>query len=200
MAMTKTLIISNALALLGHAPITTLDEPDDLTLAAEQAYDLLIPGVLSRNNWRFAVQLVQLSESIEVAPDPWNAIYFLPADYLKLIMLRPQVYDFDIYQNKKLYSATTGELWMEYVFQPDPAYFPARFTEYVVYEIAAYLALSNAQRPDYYQVLEAKRQNAFAMAAASETQNRPQFSQLTFPVLDNRGISESVDNSTNLNV
>ena len=31
MALSKTVIISNALSLLGHAPIQELDEPDDLT-------------------------------------------------------------------------------------------------------------------------------------------------------------------------
>lgn len=198
MSVSKTLIISNSLCLLGHAPIQTLDEPDDITVSAEQAYDLLLPGVLSRNNWRFAIQIAQLSQSVETPPDPWNTIYYLPAGYLKLIRLYPQIYDFDIYQNQKLYTGMSGELHMEYVFVPEAQFLPARFVEYFVYEIATYMSLSNAQRPDYYQVLEAKRQQAFAMAAASEAQNRPQFTQATFPVLDKRGTTDTIDASTSI--
>lgn len=198
MATSKSLIISNILSLLGHGPIISLDDADDITVAAEQAYDLLLPGVLSRNNWRFAIQIQQLGLSTETPPDPWNSIYYLPAGYLKLIRLYPQIYDFDIYQNKKLYAGYSGDLHMEYVFVPDAAYLPARFTEYFVYEVATYLSLSNAQRPDYYQVLEAKRVQAFAMAAASEAQNRPNFSQVSFPVLDKRGVDSFSDNSTTI--
>lgn len=199
MAQTKTLLISNAVCLLGHSPVVTLDDADDLVVSAEQAYNLLLPGVLSRNNWRFATQIQQLSESVETPPDPWETIYLLPAGYLKLIRLYPQTYNYDIFENKKLYAKFSGEVYMEYIFEPDVSLLPPRFTEYFVYEIASYLALSNAQRPDYQQVLEQRRKEAFAMAAASEAQNRPQFSQATFPVLQKRFVSD-IDNSTDIDL
>lgn len=195
MANTITSMISNAIALLGHAPITSLDDGDDMVVAAQQAFNMLLPGVLSENNWRFATQIQQLSMSTETPPSQWKVIYLLPAGYLKTIRLYPQFYDYDIYENSKLYSNYEGTLFMEYIFQPDVSTFPPRFIQYFVYEIAAYLALSSAQRPDFYSVLEAKRIQAFAMAAASEAQNRPNFSQIYFPVLNNRFISGLVGNS-----
>ncbi len=193
MSVTKTLLISNALCLLGHAPIQSLDDPDDLTVAAEQAFNLLLPNILSNNNWRFATQIAQLSQSTEVPPEPWKTIYNLPAGYLKLIRLYPQNYAYQIYQNKRLYSYADGKLSMEYIFQPEIAYLPPRFNVYFVHEIALYLCLSNAQKPEYYGTLKQERDKTFAMALATEAQNRPQFSQVDFPVLDARYANDGFD-------
>ncbi len=41
MAYTKTSIISLAVQILGHKPIITLDNADDLVISAEQAFDIL---------------------------------------------------------------------------------------------------------------------------------------------------------------
>jgi len=271
-------IISNSLALLGHAAITTLSDPDEITTAAIQAYDMLLPGVLSRNNWRFAVKIADIyreeylitsaaltvvttgtnsnfsttepqtvrfetegtiptstpqidvtttyyavgvtattfnvyetyqnainavsaisfldggvgtNKVVKVAnpESAWKSIYPLPTDYLKLIRMYPQNYQFEIYVDKVYATGDDSYLTLEYVYQPDATVLPSRFVEYFVYEIAAYLALSNAQRPDYYNVLEAKRQQSFAMAAAIEAQNRPNYSQASFPVLDSRNVT-----------
>jgi len=285
-------IISNSLALLGRAPITTLSDPDEITTAAIQAYNLLLPGVVSRNNWRFATRIDEIYKfqktftvvvgtvgtatglNIEenqirrvqlkttgtlpsvsgTALQPganyyavrntddddfrlyysrddayngvnvitytdtgtgthtiykfaneesrWKAIYPLPSDFLKLIRVWPQTYQFEMYNeytglsdDEKTYAAyyyspaEENYFTLEYTFLPAVDVFPIRFTEYFVYEIACYLALSNAQRPDFFGALEQKRQQAFAMAAASEAQNRPNFSQASFPVLDGRNVT-----------
>jgi len=58
-----------------------------------------------------------------------------------------------------------------------------------VREIAAFLSLNNAQKPDYYNAMEAKRIAQLAMAAATDAQNRPQFVQIMIPVLNNRNIT-----------
>lgn len=196
MALSKTVIISNAISLLGHAPIITLDQPDDLTVSAEQAYDLLLPGALSANPWRFAVQIQQLSKSIEVPPTNtgWQSIYLLPADFLKTIRMHPQSYQYEFFESKKIYTNFSGDVAMEYVFEPDVSLLPPHFTNYFVYEIAAYLALSNAQRPDYYRALEQRRITALATAAAIDAQNRPQSPLASSPVLNNRHLGGLISN------
>lgn len=194
MATSKVSIVSNAISQLGHAPIVSFDGGDQMVVAAEQAFDMLYPGVLAQNNWRFACQIQQLSESIEVPPEPWFAIYLLPADWLKTIRVYPNNYVWEIYENSKIYAQFQGKFFMEYIFQPDISKLPAHFVQYFVYEIAAYLALSSAQRADYYDRIEAKRKEAFAMCAAVEAQNRPQFTQATFPVLDNRQLGTIIGN------
>lgn len=195
MAQSKTSIISNVVTILGHTPIASLDDGDQMVTAAEQAFDLLLPSILSQNNWRFATQIQQLSESVEVPPARWKTIYLLPAGWLKTIRVYPNIYVWDIYENSKIYAQFQGEFFMEYIFQPDVSKLPFHFINYFVWEIAAYLALSNAQRPEYYSVIEAKRIASYAMAAAIEAQNRPQFTQAIFPVLNNRMLGTIIGSS-----
>ena len=191
----KVNIISNAISLLGHAPISSLINQDNMVVAAEQAFDMLYPGVIAQNNWRFATQIQQLSQSIEIPPDPWHAVYLLPAGWLKTIRVYPNIYVWDIYENSKIYAQFNGTWFMEYTFTPDIEKLPAHFVQYFVYEIAAYLALSSAQQTAFYSVLEAKRTSSYAMCAAIEAQNRPQFSQFSFPVLNNRNLGTIIGNT-----
>lgn len=194
MANTKESMCSNAVTLLGHAPIVSFEGGDQMVVAAEQAFDMLYPAILAENNWRFAAQIQQLSISIEEPPSPWQTIYLLPAGWLKTIRVFPQTYAWEIYENSKVYAAFQGEFWMEYIFQPDISKLPAHFVKYFIYEVAAYLALSSAQRPDFYAPIEAKRVTSYAMCAAIEAQNRPQFTQATFPVLSNRMLGTIIGN------
>lgn len=194
MANTKESMCSNAVTLLGHAPIVSFEGGDQMVVAAEQAFDMLYPAILAENNWRFAAQIQQLSISIEEPPSPWQTIYLLPAGWLKTIRVFPQTYAWEIYENSKVYAAFQGEFWMEYIFQPDISKLPAHFVKYFIYEVAAYLALSSAQRPDFYAPIEAKRVTSYAMCAAIEAQNRPQFTQATFPVLNNRMLGTIIGN------
>lgn len=224
MATTKEVLISNAVALLGHKPIQTLDNADQMVTAAIQAYDLLLPWILSTNNWRFAVAIQPLVQLPEIPPAPYGAVFQLPAGYLKLLRVYPNIYHWDIFNNNKLYTVMRNNFFpcdcdgqfpippnpvpvtpcqfrgykpfsIEYVFEPMVDQLPARFVVYFVHEIAKYLALSSAQRPDYAAYLDQQTRYHFAMAAAVEAQNRPQYSQVVFPVLNNRYISEFIGNS-----
>lgn len=196
MALTQVQIISNALLQLGHAPITSLIGGDEMVTAAVSAYNLKLPSVLSSGNWRFAVQIQVLELLVEDLPPelPWKAVYLLPAGFLKTIRLFPNIYVWDIYTNDRIYAYYNGPLAMEYVFQPDVSKLPAHFVDYFTYEISAYLALTNAQKTEYYTALEAKRIQMQAMANAIETQNRPQFSQVNIPVLNNRYVGGFIGN------
>ncbi len=183
---------------MGHAPIISLSDGDPLVTAAEAAYDMKLPSVLSSGNWRFATQIQQLSLSVEVAPYPWKAVYLLPAGFLKMLRLYPNIYIWDIYKNERIYTDFQNALYMEYVFQPDVSHLPAHFVDYFTYEISAYLALSNAQQVQFYSALEQKRIQMQAMAHAIETQNRPNFSQANFPMLNNRFIGGMIGNGFNM--
>lgn len=193
MATTKTSIVSLIVQLLGHKPIITLENADDLVISASQAFDIMLPSVLSSGNWRFSMQIQQLSLSPMVPPieTGWQNIYLLPAGYLKNIRIIPQNYVYEIYQGNQIYCnwGTATPIYMEFAFLPDLSQLPMYFIQYFIYEVASFLALSNAQKPDYYNVLEAKRILQLGMAAATDAQNRPQFSQVMIPVLNNRNIT-----------
>lgn len=192
MAYSKTSIISLAVMLLGHTPIQTLDDADDLVIAAEQAYDILLPSVLATGNWRFAMQISQLSLSTEVPPvqTGWQNIYLLPAGYLKNIRIIPQNYVYEIYSNSQIWCnwGTLSPVYMEYAYLPALATIPAPFINYFIYEIACFLCLSSAQKPDYFTALQSQKNIQWAIAAAADAQNRPQFVEWQIPMLVKRQV------------
>lgn len=195
MALTMVQIISNSLIQLGHEPISSLADQDALTVSAVSAYELKLPSALAANNWRFATQLVQLSKLNVTPPEPWLSVYQLPAGWLKLLRLYPNIYQWDIFAGNEIFAVYDQELWCEYIFQPDVSMLPAHFVDYFTYEISAYLALTNAEKTEYYAALEQKRIYQLGIAAAIEAQNRPQFTQVSFPVLDNRYVGGIIGNS-----
>lgn len=193
MAYTKTSIISLAVMILGHKPIQTLDEPDDMVISASQAFDILLPSVLGTGNWRFSMKIQQLTLSTEIPPTQtnWTQIYLLPAGYLKNIRIIPQNYVYEIYSNNQIWCnwGTQSPIFMEYAYLPEIAQLPATFVNYFIYEIATFLCLSTAQKPDYFQALEAKKNIQWAIAAAADSQNRPQFVEYDIPMLTKRNIT-----------
>ena len=56
---TRVQIISQALILLGNAPIMSLDNQSDITNAANSAFDKLLASNLSKNSWRFACTITR---------------------------------------------------------------------------------------------------------------------------------------------
>lgn len=193
MAYTKTSIISLAIMLLGHKPIQTLDNADDMVVAAEQAFDLLLPSILGTGNWRFSIQIQQLTLSTEVPPPQtnWTQIYLLPPGYLKNIRIIPQNYVYEIYSNNQIWCnwGTESPVYMEYAYLPSIASLPPTFVNYFIYEIGAFLSLSSAQKSSYFTALENKKNTQWAIAAATDAQNRPQFVEWEIPMLTNRNIT-----------
>lgn len=193
MAQSVTNIVSLSVMLLGHKPVISLENADDLVTSAIQAYDLLLPSAISAGNWRFAMRISQLSLSPMVPPlqSGWTSIYYLPSGYLKNIRVIPQNYVYEIYADNLIYTnwGTLTPVFMEHAFLPDVSQLPPWFVNYFIYEIAGFLGLSAAQKPDYYNVLEARRISQMAMASAIDAQNRPQFAQVDIPMLNNRNIT-----------
>lgn len=187
MAYTKESLISVAISLLGHKPIQTLDDDnaDDLVVSAEQAFDFLLPASLTENSWRFATRITQLSKvASETPPAGYKNVFLLPSGWLKTIRVYPHNYSWDIYENKKIYADFDGEVYLEHVFQPDISRLPPYFVKYFVFEVAAFLCLTNAQKVDYYNAMDSKRGTQLGIAMSMDAQNRPQNSQATFPVLN----------------
>lgn len=193
MATTKTLIVSLSVQLLGHAPVTTLDNADDLVTSASQAFDLLLPSILSRCNWRFAIQIQQLNLSPIVPPvdTGWENVYYLPAGFLKNIRIIPDNWVYEIYSGGLIYCnwGTQTPVFMEYAFLPDISLLPMSFIHYFIYEIACFGTLASAQKPEYFTALKAERVVQLAIAAAADAQNRPQQHQVNIPMLNNRNIT-----------
>lgn len=193
MPLTKVQLISNALTLIGSSPITSLENGGNIVTAAIQAYDFLLPAKLCENSWRFACTIQQLAQLVEKpVVQQWQYIYQLPANFLKTIHMYPQNYDFEFYENGKIYSNLKGPLFLEYVFMPVQQNIPDYFNNYFVYELAAYLALANAQNVNYATYLEGKREIQRAIAMSIDSQNRPQTPLFSQPVINRRYVAAAI--------
>lgn len=193
MAYSKTSIVSLAVMLLGHQPIQTLDNQDDMVIAADQAFDILLPSVLSTGNWRFSMRISQLTLSTEIPPPQtnFNQIYLLPAGYLKNIRIIPQNYVYEIYSNNQIWCnwGVQSPIYMEYAYLPDVSQLPAYFINYFIYEIATLISLPSAQKPEYTKYLNDQKNKQWAIAAAADAQNRPQWVEYNIPMLTKRNIT-----------
>jgi hypothetical protein len=187
MALTRVQIISNAVTLLGNKPINSLDGQNELVNAANQAFDAILESCISSNKWRFCTQLPLLVDT--PIDTRFKFIYQLPADYLCMVTVWPLFYDWEIFENQKLYANFNTTLYIEYIFLPSIGLFPAYFNHYFIYELAVYLALSSAQKPEYYPVLQAERNYRFGLACATDAQSRPATGLKSAPAITNRYVN-----------
>ncbi len=190
MAMQKVQVISNALALLGQKPINTLQNQNSITSAAEQAYDFLLPYILSTGFWRFATRQVQVAQ-LNITPPTtiWNYVYQLPGDYLKMVRQIPHNWAYEIFNDSQMYSNIQGPLFIEYIFQPTAGQIPYYFNGYLIYRIAEYLALSSANNVQFDANLEQRMGVAMGVALAADCQNRPTTPMISQPIIADRAVS-----------
>ncbi len=185
--------------LLGKKNITSLVNQNDLTTALEAAFDFLFPSVISKGFWRFATK-IQVLPQLNITPvgGYWFYAYQLPGDYLEMVHVWPQMYNWELYNNNQLYSnynsSANGsqQLFIEYIYQPDPSVCPPYFAEYFATHIAAKAALSNAQSVAYYGPLMAEARVLWGEAQAKDAQNRPQTQLQNAPMITRRFVSTFV--------
>jgi len=189
MPFTKVQIISRAFNLIGKGSISNIGT-DQLSAAASDAFDLLLEADLSGGMWRFAADIIQLNQLVQVPIDSrFRYIYQLPSDYLKLIRLYPQTWDFEIYKDGKIYTNVNNNLFLEYIRMVDVTALPPYFVKYITHELASWLAASNAQQPALTQYLDQKTDIYRSQAMAFDAQNRPQTPMVSAPVISNRFIA-----------
>ena len=194
---------------MGKKPIISIDDNSDIVTAAVQAFNYLLPSILSKYFWRFATTIVQLQQ-LNIVPvgGYWQYAYALPPDYLKLVHLYPINWDFEIYNNQQLYSnynstiqyipvnantpqplPASNPLYIEYQFLPLVQFLPDYFNEYFAYELASYLCLTNAQSVNYFSVLRPRADFLLQTALAADAQNRPQTPLQSAPMITRRYVT-----------
>ena len=193
MAFSRVQIISYSLTLMGRKPVSSLTNQGDIVTSADQAFDLLLTSALSIGFWRFATTIATLQKLDETPVGGyWMYSYMLPANYLKLVRLYPHTYNFEMYDNSRMYSNYNNKFqpfYLEYVYKPDETLLPPYFIKYFSFELASYLALSNAQAPDYLSEIERRRAIELSIAQAADAQNRPQSPLYSKPMLEVRYVS-----------
>lgn len=144
-------ISSNALILLGHAPIASFNEPGSGAQAAANLYDISYENLLTIHRWRFATRKVKLARLVEEPINEYKYQFQLPQDNLYVIKLdRDQ--DYEIYQDR-LYSQYT-EVSIDYIYRVDESMLPPYFIKAFEFFFAMQLAIpvtGNSTRAKEYE-------------------------------------------------
>lgn len=179
-------IMSNAVVLLGQSSIQTIDEANAFSVSVQKFYDLLVSSELAKNMWKFATKIVDLSQVAGFDPDfAWyNAAYDLPADFLSLVRVYPDI-PYQIF-GRRLYCGSQGRLQLVYNWNVPVSYWSNPFKEYMVYALASKLSPSVTDDIGMTQIMIAERNTAKAIAMYVDSQNSPSVPIQSVPWIDAR--------------
>jgi len=146
----KIQLISNALILLGDAPISALTDSGAGAIAGANLYDSSYINMLSMHRWRFATKKAKLARLSETPQSEYKYQYQMPSD---LVMLQNTTAerDFDIYEDK-IYT-NYKELEIEYTYKVKEDFLPAYFIKTFEFFLAAQFAIpvtGNTTRANEY--------------------------------------------------
>lgn len=186
MPLTKIEIISRVNELLGKGPITTIAGSGKFAESIENMYDLLLPAILSVDNWRFATAIKPLSRLVATPiVSNYSYAFQLPADFLSLRRLFPHTLDFQIYENKLLY-ANRIELTAEYRFKPDESRLPESFVLFFIYRLAGMMAISASIDDETSAKINRSEEIFYKNALFADSSSHPSLAIQSNPFLECR--------------
>lgn len=156
---TKLSICSEALIMLGAAPLSSFATGTDEAQIADRLYDDVRDTLLMQYPYSWSVQKVKLAQLASTPINEWKYAYALPGDILgnpKAVFNTSAVgalplRDFEIY-NRGLFT-NYEEVWIDYQFRPEPAVFPPYFVRLLKTALAAEFAepiTDQITKADYY--------------------------------------------------
>ena len=143
---TKLSISSDALIMLGAAPLSSFSDGTDEAQVADRLYDDVRDTLIMQYPYSWTIKKTKLSRLADAPVNEWKYKYALPGDILgnpKALFInggsggRP-ARDFEIYSGG-LYT-NYEQVWIDYQFLPEPAIFPQYFTRLLKTALAAEFA------------------------------------------------------------
>lgn len=159
---------SNALMLVGDAPINALSESQ----AAANLYAQTYEYVLSEHPWSFAMKEQYLSR-LTATPDQetgYQYAFQMPSDCIRMWAVMPTV-QYRIVG--ELLYANADKLLARYLYQVDETQLPPHAVEAIEYKLAAKFAIAVAEDENKSMLFERKYQDALGVAMAKDSQQHP---------------------------
>ena len=156
---TKLSICSEALIMLGAAPLSSFATGTDEAQVADRLYDDVRDTILMQYPFSWSIKKVKLARLASTPINEWKYTYALSGDILgnpkavfniSAVGAQP-VRDFEIY-NLGLYT-NYEDVWIDYQFRPEPAVFPPYFVRLLKTALAAEFAepvTDQLTKGDYY--------------------------------------------------
>lgn len=138
MATSKVSICSNALILLGDAPISSFEDPGAGATTASNLYESSYHNILSMHRWRFASKKSPLSRFSDAPLNQYQYQYQIPTDCIAIITVYP-VGDYEIYDDR-IYS-NSSSIDLDYVYRIDESKLPLWFAKTMEFYLAMQFAI-----------------------------------------------------------
>ena len=166
---TKLSICSDALIMLGAAPLSSFSDGTDEAQVADRLYDDVRDTVLMQYPYSWSVRKVRLSRLLDTPINEWKYKYAVPGDILgnpKAVFNSAgagsqTVREFEIYAGG-LYT-NYENVWIDYQYLPEASSFPPYFVRLLKTALAAEFA-----EPITDQMTKAKYYHERAFGAPSE--------------------------------
>ena len=198
---TKLSICSEALIMLGAAPLSSFATGTDEAQIADRLYDDVRDTLLMQYAYSWSVKKVKLGRLASTPINEWKYTYALPGDILgnpkavfntSAVGSLPQrdfeIYDLGLYTNYE-------DVWIDYQYRPEPAIFPPYFVRLLKMALAAEFAepiTDQITKADYYhkkaygEVTENMRGGLVRVAINIDGADRPAQQIQEFPISDIR--------------
>lgn len=187
MGTTSIELTSQALSLIRANVISSFTDDSDEAQIADLYYTSFIQDALSRYPWSFATKKKKLNQDSAAPLNEYTYSHIIPAEALVIKQVfdsgqvgAKAVKDYDM-QQKRIYS-DYNEIWVEYTAYVDESNFPAYFTNYAMYALAAHLAIpvtDDETLHDRFHTIaygtpaEGERGGKFKVAAGIDARQRP---------------------------
>lgn len=171
MATSKINLISNALILLGDAPITSLNDPGAGAKAGANLYESTYFSMLSSHRWNFAIKKSLLSQLSEAPLNEYKYQYQLPTDFITIITTYP-VSTYRIIGDK-LYS-DSNRVEIDYIYKITEDKFPPYFIKAFEYYLARDLCIAVTEDMNKYELMQRAYEIESRKARYADSQSAPQ--------------------------
>ncbi|MFT3720413.1 hypothetical protein [Pseudorhodoferax sp.] len=181
-------ICSNALMLLGAAPIASLSEPGSrAAVICSNVYPLARQDVLRRHNWNCGVTRVVLAPLAEKPAFDWAHQFTKPGDWLRLIQIGRlgQLPDYEFAGNRIL--SNLASLPLVYMAEVDEGRWDALLTGVMVKRMVADLAYPITKSTSLAEMRGAEYREALQIAKGVDAQENPPEDWGDSPLISVRG-------------
>ena len=158
---TKLSICSEALIMLGAAPLSSFADGTDEAQVADRLYGDVRDTLLMQYAYSWSVKKVKLARLVAAPTNEWKYNFTLPGDILgnpKAVFNNGNVgarsvREFEIYSDGIF--SDYEEIWIDYQFRPEPALFPPYFVRLLKTALASEFAepiTDQTTKAEYYHV------------------------------------------------
>lgn len=179
MALTDLQIAQAALVLIGSRPISSFTANGNSADVLNTLYEPTVQAALCSGAWHWAkIQYKMTKSGTDPLNGKWAASYIIPSTppplLIKTVTVDDTTIPFDRYENRIYCDVDNANenVYLEYIWRVDESDFPADFTEYLIYKLAAAIAVPITGKPEIMDVMNNFADRKFLIAGHNVSAGR----------------------------